>query len=145
MYAFRCRHCGHLHEAEHAGESSHPHACRVCGHGIAAAIGMDDTLRHPHAQAHAKALAGIPRETLEKHPSKGGRTFNLPHGLKKVLIFENWEVLADATDERLAELGLTRAEVCRHEPKTSEPGRDPQVVTVSATDGVHTTDSASAG
>ena len=34
MYAFRCKNCGHLHAAEHAGTSAHPHACVACGAGV---------------------------------------------------------------------------------------------------------------
>ena len=34
MKAFRCRNCGRLEEAEHAGENLHPHACSVCGCGV---------------------------------------------------------------------------------------------------------------
>ncbi len=33
-YAFRCKNCGCLETAAQAGESSHPHACRVCGKGV---------------------------------------------------------------------------------------------------------------
>lgn len=33
LAAFRCKTCGRLHEAEHAGENELPHACRVCGAG----------------------------------------------------------------------------------------------------------------
>jgi hypothetical protein len=33
MLAFRCKTCGRLHEAGHAGENEVPAACRVCGAG----------------------------------------------------------------------------------------------------------------
>src|SRR6185437_12396832 len=48
----------------------------------------------------------------------GGVTFS-PQGVKTIHP-ESWEVLADATPERLAELGLTPAEVERHEPTPKE-------------------------
>lgn len=32
--AFRCKNCGHLEAAEHAGENALPHACSVCGAGV---------------------------------------------------------------------------------------------------------------
>lgn len=72
---FRCRACGHLDAADHAGECAHPHACRVCGAGV---------------------------------------SFDPKTGAKKIDP-ENWEILADATPERLEELGV--AEVARHEGK----------------------------
>lgn len=34
MFAFRCKECGHLHDAKQAAEADHPHACRVCGAGV---------------------------------------------------------------------------------------------------------------
>jgi len=33
-FAFRCRNCGHLHTADHAGDNDVPHACCVCGKGV---------------------------------------------------------------------------------------------------------------
>ncbi len=33
MYAFRCKTCGHLHAAAHAGENALPNCCIVCGAG----------------------------------------------------------------------------------------------------------------
>lgn len=34
MYAFRCKNCGHLEAASHAGENLKPHACAVCSSGV---------------------------------------------------------------------------------------------------------------
>lgn len=72
--AFRCKKCGHLEPAEHAGDRSVPLACSVCNGGI-----KFDT-------------------------STGAKSANS----------DNWEVLADSTDQRLRALGLTRTAVCRH-------------------------------
>lgn len=33
-YAFRCKNCNSLEEAEHAGERSVPAKCRTCGKGV---------------------------------------------------------------------------------------------------------------
>lgn len=74
-YGFRCKTCGHLHDATHAGVRKTPAACACCGAGVS-------------------------------YDARGNRTF-AP---------EVWEVLADATPERLAELGLTPDDVVRHQP-----------------------------
>src|ERR1019366_1577344 len=56
---------------------------------------------------------------------------------------ENWEVLADATPERLKELNLEPAEVERHVPAPStESGRPAQHTSVTAADGTGTKDTA---
>jgi len=94
MYAFRCVTCGKLHEAEHAGECEHPHACRVCGSGV---------------------------------------SFDPKSGVKAVDP-KNWEVLANATPGRLAELGLREA--ARHVPRKVEGApTEPRKVERSAADG----------
>ena len=94
--AFRCRACGHLEPAEHAGDCAVPHACCVCAAGVS-------------------------------FDAKGGRTFQP----------ENWEVLADATPERLAEIGL--ASVVRHEAGGVPPAGG-KAVTVEAHEGVASKD-----
>lgn len=33
-YAFRCRNCDRLVEAEHAGDNEVPHSCPTCGKGV---------------------------------------------------------------------------------------------------------------
>jgi predicted nucleic acid-binding Zn-ribbon protein len=100
MLAFRCKTCGHLHPAEHAGESDLPHGCVVCGAGVAFS----------------------------------------PRGIKS-LDPDNWEVLADATPERLEELGLESKHVARHEGTRFPPtGR---TVERTASEGVSGEDRAS--
>jgi predicted nucleic acid-binding Zn-ribbon protein len=102
MHAFRCKNCGHLHPAEHAGESDLPHGCVVCGAGV---------------------------------------MFS-PRGVKS-LDADNWEVLADATPERLEELGLAPEEVARHEggkPSPEKEGPGGQHVAREAGDGSNVKD-----
>lgn len=83
MFAFRCKNCGYLHPADHAGESDLPHGCVVCGAGV---------------------------------------VFS-PRGVKS-LDADNWEVLADAALERLAELGLAPEQVVRHEGKAPSSAKE---------------------
>jgi hypothetical protein len=94
MSAFRCKTCGHLHAAGHAGENDIPHACAVCGAGV----------------------SFTPRGTKTFQP-------------------DNWEVLADATPERLAELGLVPEQVARHAGKGGKPNPKPKHVRAEAADG----------
>lgn len=56
---------------------------------------------------------------------------------------ENWEVLADATPERLAELGLAPDDVERHERWARGEVRASQNIEVTASDGPGTQDGAS--
>jgi hypothetical protein len=100
MLAFRCKTCGHLHHAEHAGENDRPHACCVCGAGV-----------------HFTRL-GI----KEYDP-------------------DNWEVLADATPERLEELGLEPKHVARHKGGKA-PASGGKHVKREAHEGTATTDKA---
>ena len=81
--AFRCKNCGRLEPAEHAGERSVPCACSVCGCGV---------------------------------------SFDQRSGLPK-FDPENWEVLAEATPERLADLGLTEVAKHEHDGKGDVPPR----------------------
>lgn len=76
----------------------HPVAfrCRACGHFCAAG----------HAGIHDVPRACVACGAGVKH-SPRGNVFLFP---------SNWEVLADATPARLAELGLTPADVERHAP-----------------------------
>jgi len=91
--AFRCKFCGYLEGADHAGERNLPLACRVCNGGVKF---------HPR--------------TGQKSPDP-----------------DNWEVLADCTPERLAELGLTAGRVCRHEGKCDKSVEEGKTVEVHAT------------
>lgn len=69
--------------------------CRHCGHlegtGHAGDLAVPLTCR-------------VCRRGVKYDPDTGERRANP----------DNWEVLADASDARLAELGLARAAVCRH-------------------------------
>lgn len=103
-YAFRCRACGNLQSAEHAGRSSVPHACSSCGSGVG--FGPDN-------QKLEEIIAA----------NSGGRSGDLVAALRtalanpvKNLHADNWEVLAEATADRLDELGLTEEQVERHTP-----------------------------
>lgn len=70
-----------------------------------------------------------------------GTTFT-PRG-QRIDDASNWEMLADATPERLTELGLTADDVERHEPKGSSTVTDePKHYEVTAADGAATTDKA---
>jgi len=64
-----------------------------------------------------------------------GVAFNPKTGLKQV-VPDNWEILADATPERLAELGIT--EVAKHEG--APPIVTGRTVEAAATDGPKTSD-----
>lgn len=148
MYAFRCVNCGHLEGAEHAGECHVPHACRVCGRGVVFGRTPQEVLTHEHCHGHRDKLTALHESGhLTKHFTSGGRCVPLPAPLGyKFLIHENWELLADATDARLAELGLTRAEVCSHKPTKFAASRnesESKLIVTGMTDGVVTTDGAS--
>lgn len=58
----------------------------------------------------------------------------------KSYVDENWEVLADADDDRIAELeayGLTPDQVVAHEPfATPGPDREPQLIEVGAQESI---------
>lgn len=129
--SFRCKNCGRLHEAGHAGEDVHPHACRVCGKGV---VFVHEEL----ADELAKAIdAGNTGEALRLT-----RDIKACNPASKRLVPENWEVLADATPDRLAELGLTPEQVEKHQPWPKGINRDPQFVVVEAHDGPVTQDNA---
>ncbi len=146
MYAFRCKNCGYLESAAHAGESPIPHACRVCKMGVVFAATAEDVLKHEHCRPHAEALKKCHAAgDLHKHHLQGGRHVPLPAGIpaSKYLIHENWEVLADADDARLTELNLSRNDVVRHTPKkfvANGTRLESQLIKVDATDGIATTD-----
>jgi hypothetical protein len=104
-FAFRCKTCGHLHTSDYAGESSHPHSCAVCGSGVIFTTEPDK-----------KRLELQARPGCEKHVYDSIPVVN-KIGLHKLLDHANWEVLADASDERLKELELTREQVEKHVPR----------------------------
>jgi len=74
--------------------------CKTCGH------------------LHNSACAGIRTTPTACIVCGAGVTFT-PSGTKTYQS-DNWEILADATPERLTELGLTAADVDRHTPRTSQ-------------------------
>lgn len=102
--AFRCKTCGHLEHAGHAGENAVPHACSVCGAGISYG---------PEKQK---------MEHIISEAGKGRNPAELMEELRRLLANpnkaadpDNWEVLADAPPERLKELGLGDVRIIRHE------------------------------
>lgn len=96
--AFRCRNCGRLHAAEHAGENPIPAACSVCGSGVS--YHFDGTTAHwlsdPAnweilADQTPKALAvhGLKPEDVERHsvtawPAIKGRPDDRDHPFGEV-------------------------------------------------------------
>lgn len=73
-----------------------------------------------------------------------GISFDPKTGAKKI-DSSNWEVLADATPERLAELGLSAEHVEKHTPwkgKRVPAGTEGQHVRIEAADGAGTSDRA---
>jgi hypothetical protein len=98
--AFRCKNCGRLETSDHAAEGEFPHACRVCGAGV--------VFRHAE-------LAAMLTEPGADVPALAAEIARCDPATKR-LVPENWEVLADAPPERLAELGLTPEQVAAHEP-----------------------------
>lgn len=108
--AFRCKTCGHLESAEHAGENDVPHACSQCGAGV---------LHNPRLVELSQELAS-PETTKER---RNAIALEIPRvatsgaGEKRVDP-DNWEVLADATKKRLKELGIADTGVTKHTAKT---------------------------
>jgi hypothetical protein len=135
--AFRCKNCGHLEGADNAGEQPHPTACRVCGSGITllpTVVALAAELAKPDCTPERrKAIAA---ELLLASRQPGARTIHP----------ENWEILADATPERLAELGLKPEHAVRHAawPKGAAPGREPGHFVANANESVTNTNVADA-
>ena len=124
IVSFRCQNCGHLHEADHAGENDVPHACCVCGAGV---------IQSPKLKALANEI-GQADCPPERRMAIANEMRNLGDD-RKQLDPSNWEVLSECTDARLHELGLDHDCVCKHEPKVKS---DPQIgrnVEVLAVDG----------
>ena len=114
MYAFRCKHCGHLHTSNDAAEAPHPHACKVCGAGV--------TFGNQHS---VLAREIIDPKLTQKQRTEMVKKFSQT-ATNKTVQPDNWEVLADATDERLKELGLTKADVEKHTPWKAGTTREPR-------------------
>lgn len=111
--AFRCKNCGHLESADHAGEYSHPHLCSCCDAGVLMGFSMKDLFKaHPF-------LAELTQAELSARTIQNGKVIRLHH-------LENWEVLADTHPDELAKMGHTPDTVCRHVPfKTKGMEREP--------------------
>jgi hypothetical protein len=130
-HAFRCKNCGRLEHADHAGDNELPHSCRVCGAGVT--IGFDPLSLHKELVALVPAGQSLTEEEIRAAALKLYAKLNsLP---PKTFQPGNWEVLADATPERLAALGLKHDHVSRHKP-VLKPAQDPKNVFRSVTDGV---------
>jgi hypothetical protein len=99
-FAFRCKNCGRLETSDHAAEGEFPHACRACGAGVV----------FRHAELAAKLT-----EPGADVPALAAEIAKCDPATKR-LVPDNWEVLADATPDRMAELGLTPGQVTAHEP-----------------------------
>jgi hypothetical protein len=99
-FAFRCKSCGRLETSDHAAEGEVPHACRVCGAGV--------------VFRHAELAAMLTQEGADI-PALAADIARCDPATKR-LVPDNWEVLADAPPERLAELGLAPEQVASHEP-----------------------------
>jgi len=146
MKSFRCRSCGFLETSGQAAHDHFPHACPVCSRGVEFGPSLDAILARAHLEPHRAALAGVQAD-VQHDPGKRLLNISLPgHPSFKFFHHENWEVLADATPERLAELGLTPDQVERHEPwPRGSTGRPAQHVHAGAADGPATLDGAKAG
>ncbi len=129
LVSFRCTHCGHLVPAEAAGESHTPHACPVCGKGV-------------HFTGDPDKVIG---ELKKKHGTDCRVTRHEPlPGVTKLIEHGHWEVLSTASDARLAELGLTRADIEPHTPAAkSGPVRPPVMAAATAAEGAGVKDVAS--
>jgi hypothetical protein len=145
--AFRCKNCGRLETSDHAAELDLPAACRACGAGVV----------FRHAELAAKLT-----EPGADVPALAAEIAKCDPATKR-LVPENWEVLADAPPERLAELGLTPEHVAAHEPwprgevperhrerhfgvggppPEARPGRAPRAVAVEGREGAAAQDAA---
>ena len=102
--AFRCKSCGRLHTSDDAGEANHPGACSVCGAGVIFGQGHDEFAK---AIVDPKLSHEQRTEMARKFSGKATKWTHVP---------ENWEILADANDARLAELGLKKEDVEKHVP-----------------------------
>ena len=92
--------------------------CKECGH--LETSGQAGECAHPASCVVCCAGTSF-------HPKTGIKTLNP----------DNWEVLANCTPARLAELGLAPDKVAKHTPaKATNPGRTSQHVQVTANEGM---------
>jgi hypothetical protein len=114
--AFRCKSCGHLHHAEHAGDNVLPHSCLVCGRGV----------RHGPDFENIAARLIKPDLSAEERKELAAEIAAAQNNLTKTLQPDNWEVLADCTPEQLKDYGLAPEHVCRHVPEKPPDGAQPR-------------------
>lgn len=100
--AFRCKKCGHLEAAEHAGDMAVPLSCSCCGAGVVFRV---------RELAEEMKAPGVTAERLQELAALIAKC--APS--EKRFDPDNWEVLADAASERLAELGLKHCDICSHD------------------------------
>lgn len=138
QYAFRCRTCGHFEAAAHAGVNAIPDACSVCDAGV---------VHDPEGRALGRELAD-PKTTEQRRQEIAARMMNRPASTaaNKQRRPENWEVLADLSEDQLKAHGLKTSQVVRHVPLHAPVpvGRPPRTVHVTASDGVGTKDQVAA-
>lgn len=128
--AFRCKKCGHLVHAEHAGENLLPHSCPVCKAGVSQPIDQASKGRHDEIMAK---LVKIDTPQLEREKLVA-ELVNLPR--EKVYHPDNWEVLSECKPERLKELGLEPEHVCAHKPAKITKPKQGRIHKVELKDGV---------
>ena len=120
LVAFRCKNCGRLHPAGHAGDNLVPHACQVCGKGVS--FGPD--FKEIAARLSQPDLSKEERLKIasELSQSKYDKSYHP----------ENWEVLADLSPEQLAKYDLKPEHVERHVPVSKDnPNLNPSFFAVS--------------
>lgn len=103
--SFRCKACGHLEDSGAAGENAVPHACSVCGAGV---------IERPRLKALMDEMAN-PETTPERRQAIAKESIRMGAETKQ-LDPSNWEVLVECSEKRLRELGLSKKDICKHEP-----------------------------
>lgn len=107
--AFRCRNCGHLEDAGHAGDNELPHACSVCGAGV---------IHKPRLQQLSAEL-GDPNCSPERRVAIAKELSSLGDE-RKQLIPSNWEVLVEHSGTGVPILGTTVDRTLTDTPKTTD-------------------------
>lgn len=136
--AFRCKKCGHLCPAEHAGENVLPHSCPVCKAGVSFVI--DPASKGRYDEIIAK-LSKMETSDSERH-DLALELGNLPK--EKLYHEDNWEVLADCDKGRLKELGLKGEHVCCHKPEKITKPSQGRIIKCELKDGAVAKDGAKA-
>ena len=107
-YTFRCKNCGHLHCAEHAGENQVPHACCVCGKGVQHGTDFQSIAE----KLRKSGLSNEERKVLADEIANANST------LTKTYQSDNWEILSECDDKQLEEYGLKKENIEIHNPIT---------------------------